>query len=968
MSDTNNNPALARLQALLAAGTISQDDFNLLAASHRPPAAVARKPAPRARQRAADGAVQVGGDVHAPVTVHHQVVHAAPDSAAERAAAQAEVLRRQYLGRVWGQANAVSLLAGSKQRDGVRLAAVYTALMTDRPAQPKPSRGKSGVARGVLPEHLARARSSALAVLDSDRRLVLLGGPGSGKSTFVNYVAQAMAGEALGPDDEMGKPNLDTLRAPLPADEDDVDDGPALRQRKKTPKPQPWRHGALLPLVVVLRDLAAQLPPPGHAACAEHVWQHLCGVLQAASMAEFAPALKAELQAGRVLVMFDGLDEVPEADTRRERIQQAVSDFAASFGTCRVLVTCRTYAYQHQEWKLPGFAEATLLPFSAGQIRAFVQAWYAHMADLQRLSAEAAQGHAAQLLRQALHNPRVRELAERPLLLTLFARLQTDQGGDLPERREALYKAAVNLLLNDWERLKLRRRADGSTEDPEPSLSEALEASREAIRQQLDRLAFEAHRDQSQLTGTADIRQADLIDALLRASPRKRDEQRVLQLRSYLRDRAGILVEHGVDMLQFPHRSFQEYLAACHLANDGFPDQLAQLLRGDPQRWREVTLLAAADAASGNVSLPTWALVEALCPAPPPVKPAEPPAAATPDHWGALLASQVLVASGLHGAPGEQHLSKRQRVVDWQLALLCGRALPAVERALAGRTLDALGDPRPEVVTLADMQFCEVPAGPFHMGSDEYDDEKPRHVVDLGQPFWMARYPVTRAQWRLFVEQCGHRQASAASLQGRGNEPVTDVNWHDAQAFCQGLTRLWRDRLPTGWVVDLPSEAEWEKAARGGLELPREPRCGPVEALRGSAPPQRGRSARLANPLPERRYPCGDDLGPGGGNVAMAVGSTSAAGAFAEGASPYGVEDMSGNVWEWTASAYRPYPFQPLAVDPSGAAGSRVVRGGSWGGHRDDARCASRYGYSPGDRNLGLGFRVVLRSSPVLKR
>ena len=203
MSDTNNNPALARLQALLAAGTISQDDFNLLAASHRPPAAVARKPAPRARQRAADGAVQVGGDVHAPVTVHHQVVHAAPDSAAERAAAQAEVLRRQYLGRVWGQANAVSLLAGSKQRDGVRLAAVYTALMTDRPAQPKPSRGKSGVARGVLPEHLARARSSALAVLDSDRRLVLLGGPGSGKSTFVNYVAQAMAGEALGPDDNL---------------------------------------------------------------------------------------------------------------------------------------------------------------------------------------------------------------------------------------------------------------------------------------------------------------------------------------------------------------------------------------------------------------------------------------------------------------------------------------------------------------------------------------------------------------------------------------------------------------------------------------------------------------------------------------------------------------------------------------------------------------------------------------------
>ena len=82
------------------------------------------------------------------------------------------------------------------------------------------------------------------------------------------------------------------------------------------------------------------------------------------------------------------------------------------------------------------------------------------------------------------------------------------------------------------------------------------------------------------------------MQALVRASPKQKDVK-VVHLEDYLRDRTGILVEHGVAMLQFPHRTFQEYLAACHLANDGFPDKLADLVRQDPLRWREVALLAA---------------------------------------------------------------------------------------------------------------------------------------------------------------------------------------------------------------------------------------------------------------------------------------------------------------------------------------------------------------------------------------
>ena len=175
------------------------------------------------------------------------------------------------------------------------------------------------------------------------------------------------------------------------------------------------------------------------------------------------------------------------------------------------------------------------------------------------------------LNRTVERNERIRELAERPLLLTLIAQLQTEGGGTLPEKREELYDKAVEMLLTKWETMKVRVREDG-TKEIEPSLAEWLNAGRDDIRKQLNRLAFEAHRDQPQLTGTADIRQETLIAALLNASAR-RDDVNVGLLEKYLRDRAGILAAHGVGMYQFPHRSFQEYLAACHLTDDEFPGQ-----------------------------------------------------------------------------------------------------------------------------------------------------------------------------------------------------------------------------------------------------------------------------------------------------------------------------------------------------------------------------------------------------------
>jgi formylglycine-generating enzyme required for sulfatase activity len=870
-----------------------------------------------------------------------------------RPGASKDDLRRAYLARILRQADQLPLFAGDTANAQVRLSSVYTALLTQR-SEGETTKEHAVFRLGAPPDERAR-RLSAVEVLNAEPKLVLLGGPGSGKSTFVSFVALSMAGELLG----LGEPNLATLTAPLPRDEQDRED----------PQLQQWEHGPLLPVHVVLRDLASQLPRSGEPIAAQALWDFICGRLKQAALEDFAPYLQRELLDRGGLVLLDGLDEVPDALDRRIQIKQAVQDFASTFSKCRFLVTSRTYAYQRQDWKLDDFVEVHLQSFTPGQISRFVNAWYDHMVELYRLT-EADSLHRAEVLTRTVErNERIRELAERPLLLTMIAQLQTEGGGTLPEKREELYDKAVEMLLTKWENMKTRVREDGSRE-VEPSLAEWLDAKREDIRKQLNRLAFEAHRDQPELTGTADIRESELIAALLNASATRADVK-VVRLMEYLRDRAGILAAHGVGMYQFPHRSFQEYLAACHLTDDDFPDQIAELARRDPNRWREVALLAGAKAARGS-SVLVWALSESLCVAPPPAD-----AIPEADHWGALLAGQVLVECADLTSIAPRDAEKLDRVRTWQRTIMRRNTLPAVERALAGRTLAALGDPRPEVMTLDGMHFCLVPPGPFAMGDDQgMDQEKPQHTVELAYPYSIARFPVTVAQWRDYLQRSGHEAEEEDSLKGRANDPVVSVSWHEALRFCDFLTQAWHALLPQGWIVTLPSEAEWEKAARGGDRIPAD-----YEWLKVHQVPERldtiSARAQTRNPFPVRAYPWGNVFDADKANAESTLGETSAVGCYPAGFSPYGCEEMSGNVWEWTRSLWgtdflKPdftYPYDPNDRKREDLRATsdvyRVVRGGSWFLNQDFARCAFRYRLLPYLRLDNLGFRVVLRSAPV---
>jgi formylglycine-generating enzyme required for sulfatase activity len=221
------------------------------------------------------------------------------------------------------------------------------------------------------------------------------------------------------------------------------------------------------------------------------------------------------------------------------------------------------------------------------------------------------------------------------------------------------------------------------------------------------------------------------------------------------------------------------------------------------------------------------------------------------------------------------------------------------------------------------MVMVYVPAGEFEMGSTEgHDDEEPVHTVAL-DAFWLDRTEVTNAQWALCVA-AGACRASAYADDSRFNgatQPVVGVSWEDAAAYA-------------AWVGGrLPTEAEWEYAARGPESLV---------------------------------YPWGNEWETGLANCwerdcQDGYEYTAPVGSFPEGASWVGAVDLTGNVWEWVADRYGAYPSS-RQVNPTGPASGdpRVLRGGSFSGLQYITRCAFRNGGSPNVRGGYGGFRVVV--------
>ncbi|MFZ5912496.1 MAG: SUMF1/EgtB/PvdO family nonheme iron enzyme [Chloroflexota bacterium] len=243
-------------------------------------------------------------------------------------------------------------------------------------------------------------------------------------------------------------------------------------------------------------------------------------------------------------------------------------------------------------------------------------------------------------------------------------------------------------------------------------------------------------------------------------------------------------------------------------------------------------------------------------------------------------------------------------------------------------------------------QMVKIPAGTFLMGStpeqagraikdgadkDWVEREQPQHTVELSE-YFIGKYPVTNQQYQAFVREGGRSPQGWDGdqfPQGKDAHPVVNVSWEDAAAYCKWLGEK------TKKSYRLPSEAEWEKAARG-------------------------EDGRI--------WSWGNEFGEKNANTAEAgIGDTTPVGQFSpQGDSPYGCADMIGNVWEWCNDWFDPEEYKNrkdrAVKDPQGPQSGqrrRVVRGGSFFVNRRDARCAVRYTYYPDDFNNYSGFRVA---------
>jgi formylglycine-generating enzyme required for sulfatase activity len=219
--------------------------------------------------------------------------------------------------------------------------------------------------------------------------------------------------------------------------------------------------------------------------------------------------------------------------------------------------------------------------------------------------------------------------------------------------------------------------------------------------------------------------------------------------------------------------------------------------------------------------------------------------------------------------------------------------------------------------------YVWIPSGVFQMGalpddSEAYDREKPQHSVEIARGFWIGQTPVTVDAYQRFVAVAKHRRLPRPSFAQTGQHPVVNVSWDDAVAYCK-------------WAGGrLPTEAEWEYAARGGNPAPR---YGELEKVAWFDK----NSASGTHPV---------------GQLA---------------ANAYGLFDTLGNVWEWCRDWFSDSYYTDSPPKDPGGPGSgdyRVLRGGSWNGYARFARASFRYRNQPDIRNFNLGFRCVREVIP----
>ena len=738
--------------------------------------------------------------------------------------------------------------------------------------------------------------------LGEESRVVVLGDPGSGKSTLLKYL---------------------TLR--LAAEED-----------------------APLPILLPLNAYARALNKNGDGSLQDY----LADYFDNQGVKNLAPLFEAALSQGQAVILLDGLDEVQEG---RAYLVNKVENFAAEAvekGN-KLVVSSRIVGYQDaplkSEWQL-----YTLLDFTRDSIEDFAKRWCwaferSIIGDTPEAKAAAEKERLA-LLESIDANPGVGRLASNPLLLTILALIKR-QGVSLPNRRAELYELYLETLIRSWNKV---RALDQYPVGTELNPNEVLMT--------LGPLALWL-REENPTAGvvTEDALLGELTRTymgedwgLKRGPAREKARAFLVSVRQY----SNLLVERGPRLYGFLHLTFEEILAAYGIYQLGQLDlneslKIIEAHLSDPG-WHETILLAVGVWGLANrqprvAAKVVRAMLKMTC-------------------NGAAQTQNILLAGNCLEDVGEEGLGRvaANEVIDALKEIARDRSLLPLTQRDAGLSLGRLAASNPDFLARIrpDLdEFTPIPAGEFLYG----DKKKPATITE---PFALAKYPVTNLQYRRFIESGGYDKQEFWSAEGwswRTGEydtkatgstidylkrrsvekrhepyfwhdakwnnplaPVVGVSWFEAEAYANWLSEV------SGRPMRLPTEQEWEYAARGanGREYPWGDKFDFNHANGAEFWAQ-------DNDLDWNKW--FDEKG-------YENASTTFVGQF-DGATPEGIIDLSGNVFEWTNSWYEDEQV------------NRTSRGGSWLLNRRNLRAASRIRNVPVNFLNKLGFRLLSPSS-----
>jgi formylglycine-generating enzyme required for sulfatase activity/3',5'-cyclic AMP phosphodiesterase CpdA len=646
------------------------------------------------------------------------------------------------------------------------------------------------------------------------------------------------------------------------------------------------------------------------------------------------------LQQGRLLLLFDGLDEISDAQ-HRAKVAHWIEQAADAWPKCTAVVTCRFAGYDKNS-RLPAkFLELHLRPMRPEQSEAFIRNWYKAVETGLNpgvsgaiLAAEKANALIERLRGPDFRSARMATMTRNPLLLTNLCLVHRDRGGILPKGRHHLYEGCIEVLLERWREAKLRK--DGT--------NLGLSIPAETARKALQPLALWLHGEEGRTRARA-LEIAPILEPALQAAGWEGgDAQKVLQTR---RDEGGVLTGWSHAQYGFMHLGFQEYLAAREISRlaiaeafAGQPQTLPQLAKHYGESWWQEVILLLLAQTEHPLFKPFMA--EAL----------QQPRFAEEQAFLALLLEEAAEKSAepfldlLRQAPGtDPALWQNQLAALRILQNLAPETLPSLRAELSSHPLPELRGWAGETATghlpgliftayavptpptrrsiKGEVELIYIPGGRFQMGSAQGqgdDDEHPAHTVDI-QPFYLGRYPVTNAEYARYLKDNPKAKEPGYWADRRFNQaqqPVVGVDWEEACRYVQ-------------WAGGrLPSEAEWEYAARAGTTTLYF--WGDEQAEADSYAWHGGNSQGATHPVGEKQ--------PNG----------------------FGLYDMVGNVWEWVQDHWHDN-YQGAHKDGSaweaGNGGRRVIRGGSWYGGTGNLRPADRDGGTPGYRDDDLGFRLA---------